>query len=516
MVGGTVWTPSTYGGIPDYKYGHSYDWGRIEFKYSTDGIIWPLYNKPLVISDIMSNTFPPADSVCSYGVNLQTGENGEVYAVWAIYHSDPIGIKNSISDPPYGAEFALGFAKSINGGVSFDSAHAIINNIQGIHYNVPFIHAHKYNPYSFPTMCVDHSIVHPGRIYVAYSNLTTSGTNTAIADIYVFHSDDNGHNWSIPVQITSSLGDYVNYKFSISPWITCDNETGKVCVIFYDDRNYSLDGESQFDVYVSMSQDGGATWEESSSRVNSNLGFNGGINDTSFCSGVVSSTLDFFSDYNGITVKDGLAYPIWTTNSMVYTSDSTSHSYLTTSPYYIWNCISDTVLSDYTLTTSDVKKFECERYISTYDSVIVDDNAFSFFDAGDSITLHPGFHAENGSFFHAYIDGCVPFDGTKAFYKYCSGASWNNDNNIYKSYLYDNLIKVYPNPTSGNLTISLGEFQGTNVRLILMNAYGESIIEMTPSSQTSYSLDISNYQKGIYFIKLFTDDRTYVSKIIYE
>ncbi len=54
------------------------------------------------------------------GVNIQTGPNGEVYAIWSIYDSWP-------SD-----EKAIGFAKSMDGGVTFSTATRIINNIKGI------------------------------------------------------------------------------------------------------------------------------------------------------------------------------------------------------------------------------------------------------------------------------------------------------------------------------------------------------------------------------------------------
>ena len=74
------------------------------------------------------------------GVNIQTGPNGEVYAVWAIYDSWP-------SD-----ETALGFAKSSNGGSSFASATRIISNIRGIR-TTGVLKSQRVN--SFPSMAVD-------------------------------------------------------------------------------------------------------------------------------------------------------------------------------------------------------------------------------------------------------------------------------------------------------------------------------------------------------------------------
>lgn len=56
----------------------------------------------------------------SHGVNLATGPNGEVYAVWAIYDTWP-------------TEDGIGFNKSTNGGYIWGIADSISNlNVQGI------------------------------------------------------------------------------------------------------------------------------------------------------------------------------------------------------------------------------------------------------------------------------------------------------------------------------------------------------------------------------------------------
>jgi hypothetical protein len=367
-------------------------------------------------------------------------------------------------------------------------------------------------------MCVDHSIVHHGRIYVAWSNLGFPGINLEkYADIYVIHSDNNGDSWSDPIKINTweYYGTW-DQKFSVFPWITCDNETGAVCVVFYDDRSFGAQ-DSRFDTYVSISRDGGTTWEESHSSINPS-GEYGGINDNSFCSMPLDDDYRYFSSYNGISVKDGIAYPVWTSNTMVDISGQDSHPYTTVSPFYIWNCIPSYTLQSWTIQPTEVKKYECQDWITASD-FMVSSGAFCFFDARNSIKLQSGFHAENGSYFHAYIDGCTPFNKKDANYSYYSGNSTSNsnrENNIYKTDLYDKLIKIYPNPTNGNLTIELGEVSGLDGKLIISNAKDESITQMNPSSNTSYHIDLSNYPKGIYFIKLFTQDRTYINKIIHQ
>ncbi len=54
------------------------------------------------------------------GVNVNTGPNGEVYAVWAIYDGFPTD------------ESALGFARSYDGGATWEESTRIIDDLRGI------------------------------------------------------------------------------------------------------------------------------------------------------------------------------------------------------------------------------------------------------------------------------------------------------------------------------------------------------------------------------------------------
>ncbi len=91
------------------------------------------------------------------GVNLQTGPNGEVYAIWAIYDSWPQDEK------------AIGFAKSTDGGATFASATRIIDNIRGIR-NTEVGKNHRNN--SFPVLAVDISTgAFSGNLYAVWTNI---------------------------------------------------------------------------------------------------------------------------------------------------------------------------------------------------------------------------------------------------------------------------------------------------------------------------------------------------------
>ncbi|MBM3436792.1 MAG: exo-alpha-sialidase, partial [Bacteroidetes bacterium] len=177
------------------------------------------------------------------GVNIQTGPNGEVYVIWSVYDSWPQDEK------------AIGFAKSTNGGTSFNTAVRIINNTRGIR-NSGVGKNMRVN--SFPSMAVDISGgSFNGNIYVVWTNIGVPGVNSGTsADVYMIKSSDQGATWSSPIKVnqdTPGLG-----KKHYFPWIVCDPETGILSVIFYDDRNVS---SSQCEVWCANSMDGGATWE---------------------------------------------------------------------------------------------------------------------------------------------------------------------------------------------------------------------------------------------------------------
>ncbi len=219
------------------------------------------------------------------GVNVQTGPNGEVYVVWAIYDSWP-------SD-----ETALGFAKSTDGGATFAPATRIISNIKGIR-NSAVSKNHRVN--SFPSMAVDISGGgNNGNIYIVWTNVGVPGTNTGTnRSVYMIRSTNGGTSWSTPVRVNQ--GPNVDGKEAYMPWITCDPETGTIATVFYDDRNTSSSSCEAFSAY---SLDAGNTWTDFV------------VSDVSFTPAPIPGLASgYMGDYLGITSKAGVIYPCWTDN----------------------------------------------------------------------------------------------------------------------------------------------------------------------------------------------------------
>ena len=229
------------------------------------------------------------------GVNIQTGPDGEVYVIWAIYNGWPQDEKS------------IGMAKSTNGGASFAAPSKIINNIRGIRTTET---SKNQRVNSFPSMAVDISSgPNRGNIYVVWPNVGVPGINTGNdIDCYIIRSENGGSTWSTPVKINqdpSGLG-----KEHYFPWITCDPESGALSVVFYDDRNVA---SNQCEVFAANSFDGGETWEDFK------------VSDVSFTPSPIPGLAGgYMGDYLGISARGGLVYPCWTDNrsghAMTYVS----------------------------------------------------------------------------------------------------------------------------------------------------------------------------------------------------
>lgn len=75
------------------------------------------------------------------------------------------------------------------------------------------------------------------------------------------------------------------------------------------------------------------------------------------------------------------------------------------------------------------------------------------------------------------------------------------------------LLRVYPNPNNGLLTISIAKFNGNvNIQVIDMN--GRSVYDANTTFNQQESIDISMLQTGMYVLKISGDGLNYAQKII--
>jgi hypothetical protein len=86
-------------------------------------------------------------------------------------------------------------------------------------------------------------------------------------------------------------------------------------------------------------------------------------------------------------------------------------------------------------------------------------------------------------------------------------AALNNPN-----FELDNSVKVYPNPSKGNVNINCN----FNIKSIALYDVQGRILETNLVNDVSKTIDISTKQNGIYFIKITTDKGIKVEKLIKE
>lgn len=217
------------------------------------------------------------------GINFKCGPDGEVYAAWSVYDSWP-------SD-----EKAIGFNTSLDGGATWGTAFRALNNIKGIRNTGSVPQNMRTN--SFPSMAVDLSnSPYRGNIYIVWTNKGYPGINNSTGtSVYMIKSSDKGVTWS-PARIINS--DSTAGKHHYLPWITCDQATGYVSIVFYDNRNC---GNTEAEAWMAYSTDGGETFADLK------------VSDVTFTpSAIPMMASKYMGDYLAIAAYDGKTFPCWT------------------------------------------------------------------------------------------------------------------------------------------------------------------------------------------------------------
>lgn len=425
------------------------------------------------------------------GANIQTSSNGNIYVTWVIYDSP-----KTTNQCTFPTESGIGFARSTDGGNTWTTSRIPIA-IKGIRGTGSNFKDPCHDWHSFPTMAVNQQ---NGSIYIAWANQGEPlplGTNTGDSDIYLIKSIDGGNTWSTspsnpPIKVNTDNTNTDQWK----PWMSCDPITGAIALIFYDARNYSANYPS--DVYVAISADDGIVWNDFM------------INDEPYFGSVGVSA----NDYIGIAINNNLVYPVWSSlepvngKSVIYTQPFSLECEPDLS---ICNAVEISTITYKASNNIDIAGPSCSYLVSNSAEVSVH--------AGNKVGLHPGFHAEPGSFFHAYIlDNCNVY-----------GRSHIDDN---LSLILDNaekrktksikkeISKSYPNPFSDNTTIEYELDNSSYVQLEIYDVYGNLIKKITNRAKQEigiYYIELNAIEMkltpGIYYYVLTTNNQSEVKPL---
>lgn len=125
-----------------------------------------------------------------------------------------------------------------------------------------------------------------GSLYVLWSDQRNGENDT---DIWLIRSSNRGDNWSNPVKVNQDGAG----KHQFMPWMTIDQHSGIVYVVYYDRRNYE---DNQTDVYLAWSLDGGNKFSEVK------------ISESPF----IPDATKIMGDHTTISVHKGIIAPAWT------------------------------------------------------------------------------------------------------------------------------------------------------------------------------------------------------------
>jgi len=232
----------------------------IVFSKSTDqGVTW---SDPLRISKHSGDCMDGDETV--EGAVPAVGPNGEIYVTWA----GPNG---------------LVMQRSLDGGVTwFDEEKPIGKQHGGWDLDIPGI----YRANGLPILKCDLSDgPNRGTLYINWCDQLNGESDT---DSWIMRSEDGGDSWSERIKVNQDT----TGKHQFFTWMCIDQSNGYLYFVYYDRRNYS---DTQTDVYVSVSRDGGETYEDVR------------VSDSPF---IPNKNL-FFGDYLNIDAVKGTIRPIW-------------------------------------------------------------------------------------------------------------------------------------------------------------------------------------------------------------
>ena len=138
--------------------------------------------------------------------------------------------------------------------------------------------------------------------------------------------------------------------------------------------------------------------------------------------------------------------------------------------------------------------------------------------AGQSIRILPGTKISPGAYLHAYITSTGEFCESIAHESIVSNNNEKikaqqikpnnrNDNNLSET----PSLSVFPNPNNGQFTIVANGFDD-NTKFIIYNPMGKTILKDILRKENA--LDLSSYNKGLYFIKTISNNKVLTQKIL--
>ncbi|WP_298119819.1 T9SS type A sorting domain-containing protein [Flavobacterium sp.] len=121
--------------------------------------------------------------------------------------------------------------------------------------------------------------------------------------------------------------------------------------------------------------------------------------------------------------------------------------------------------------------------------------------AANFVDLTPGFDAVFGSQFAAYPEGCT--GNTSFVYKHQNNGI--RSESYHPSVFESNMsFQLYPNPSTDLVELLMQN--NMSIKVLIFSLDGKIIFEKSLQDKSSYQLDVSQFEKGIYIVNVISDD----------
>jgi hypothetical protein len=144
-------------------------------------------------------------------------------------------------------------------------------------------------------------------------------------------------------------------------------------------------------------------------------------------------------------------------------------------------------------------------------NVITGATTVSIYHAGDFVLLKPPFNVAAGAKLHAYIAGC-----TGTFLLRQSQDEVETDENSIAATSRDDakkaVIRISPNPGDGDFKVTLNDMMEGSLEI--SDLFGVTVFRSVFRNQNEIEVNIQDKPKGIYIVKVISDNQIYTGKII--
>ncbi len=183
-------------------------------------------------------------------------------------------------------------------------------------------------------------------------------------------------------------------------------------------------------------------------------------------------------------------------------------------------------LADQLVTVGDTLCFGATKTIYTAgdegDFMVMEDTHVDLI-AGENIVMLPGTHIHAGAYVNARIAPNGPFCETEENDLFAddrdkqdtdTAGFITNDQSYTAITGIQDFYKLYPNPTEGMLTLELFDVdEACNIQIQVFNLTGQLLIDSTLPALNSHNISISDYDPGMYIVRVVHCDRIGFTRI---